>query len=764
MIYKIARAELQTLFYSPIAWLILIIFTVQASMALCNVFEWQITYKSLGYDLSNLSMKMFADRHRGLFMVVQQYLYLYIPLLTMGLMSRELSSGSIKLLYSSPVTNTQIILGKYLSMIFYALVITSILLIFMIFSSFTIGNFDFIGVSAGLLGLFLLICAYAAIGLFMSSLTSYQVVAAIGSLAVLSVLNMVGSMWQDIAFVRDIAYWLSIRGRSSEFINGMIGSEDVLYFLVVISLFLSLSILRLKAIRQKTSLSVSLTRYIGVTFIAVLLGYVSSRPVMMFYFDATRTNQNTLTPNSQKIVAQLKGDLTINTYVNILDKYYYLGLPKGELRDIERFKQYLRFKPDIKLNYIRYYDKANNAGLDKRYPELNDRERMLEYAKTFKLDSNLFKTPTEIRAMENLLPEGNRFVRTLVRESGEKTFLRVFDDMQVTPSEAEITAAFKRLVMDLPEIGFVKGHGERECIKAGDRDYSLFAQERTFRYSLINQGFDYAEVNLDNEVPETINILVIADVKSSLTAAQQSNLDKFITKGGNLLIAGEPDRQSFMNPLVAQFGVEFMPGRLVKPSVNFSPDFIMAYPTPEGAEMMYLLDEMIKEDYVATMPGTTGLKYTEDKGYKVTRLFVTDTTGTWNELETTAFADDTVKMNAAAGEEMLSLLPTAISLSRKVGDKEQKIVILGDADCISNGEISISRKDVSAANYYLIMGAFFWMSDNEVPIDVRRPSPPDTTISMGISGVAATRWFFIGLFPLAMIIFYILLWIRRKGR
>ncbi|OFY44224.1 MAG: ABC transporter [Bacteroidetes bacterium GWF2_40_14] len=764
MIYKIARAELQTLFYSPIAWLILIIFTIQASMALCNVFEWQITYKSLGYDLSNLSMKMFADRHRGLFMVVQQYLYLYIPLLTMGLMSRELSSGSIKLLYSSPVTNTQIILGKYLSMIFYALVITSILLIFMIFSSFTIGNFDFIGVSAGLLGLFLLICAYAAIGLFMSSLTSYQVVAAIGSLAVLSVLNMIGSMWQDIAFVRDIAYWLSIRGRSSEFINGMIGSEDVLYFLVVISLFLSLSILRLKAIRQKTSLSVSLSRYISVSFIAILLGYVSSRPVMMFYFDATRTNQNTLTPNSQKIVAKMKGDLTINTYVNILDKYYYLGLPKGELRDIESFKQYLRFKPDIKMKYIRYYDKVNNPSLVKRYPGLSDRERMLEYAKTFKLDSNLFKTPTEIRAMENLLPEGNRFVRTLVKESGEKTFLRVFDDMQVTPSEAEITAAFKRLVMDLPEIGFVKGHGERECIKAGDRDYSIFAQERTFRYSLINQGFDYAEVNLDNEVPETVNILVIADVKSDLSPIQQSNLNKFIAKGGNLLIAGEPERQSFMNPLIAQFGVEFLPGRLVKPSVNFSPDFIMAKPTPEGAEMMYLLNEMLKKDYITTMPGTTGLKYSEDKGYKVTRLFVTDTTGTWNELETTAFADDSVRMNSTAGEELMSVVPTALSLSRKVGEKEQKIVILGDADCISNAEISISRKDVSAANYYLIMGAFFWMSDNEVPIDVRRPSPPDTTLSMDISDVTTTRWIFIGLFPLAMIIFYILLWIRRKGR
>jgi len=764
MIYKIARTELQTLFYSPIAWLILIIFTIQSSMAFSNVFEWQITYKSLGYDLSNLSMTMFADRHRGMFMIIQQYLYLYIPLLTMGLMSRELSSGSIKLLYSSPVTNTQIILGKYLSMVFYALLITAILLVFMIYSAFTIGHFDFIGVSAGLLGLFLLICAYAAIGLFMSSLTSYQVVAAVGSLAILSVLNFVGTLWQDVAFVRDIAYWLSMSGRSTTFILGMISSEDVLYFIIVICLFLALSILRLKANRQKTSVSVAFTRYIGVSLIAVLLGYASSRPATMVYFDATRTKANTLTPNSQKIVSQMKGKLTINTYNNLLDKYFYLAMPKTELRDIDRFQQYLRFKPDIKLNYIRYYDKVKNPSLDRRYPGMSDRERMIEYAKTFKMDSTRIKTPEEISKIENLQTEGNRFVRTLVRESGEKTFLRVFDDMQVTPSEAEITAAFKRLVMDLPEIGFLKGHGERSCVKFNDKDYSLFAQEKTFRYSLINQGFDYKEVSLDNEIPETVTILVIADMKSELTAEQQINLDKYIAKGGNLLIAGEPGSQNFINPLVSQLGVEFLPGRLVKPSENFSADFIIALPTKEGSDMIYLIDQMLQGDYVATMPSTTALSYSEDKGYKVTELFVTDTIGgTWNEVENKDFVNDT-SITPSAGSITKASIPTAIALDRKVGDKEQRIVVLGDADCISNGEISMMRKDVKAANYNLIMGAFYWMSNNEVPIDIRRPSPPDTKISLDMSGLTVTKWLFMGLLPLAMIIFYILIWIRRKGR
>ena len=765
MTYKIARTELQTLFYSPIAWLILIVFTIQASLAFTNALESLVNAQALEYSFNNISMRIFAHPRHGVFTIVQQYLYLYIPLLTMGLMSKELSSGSIKLLYSSPVSNTQIILGKYLSMIFYSLIIVGILFIFTLYGAFTVENFDLSAVCAGLLGLFLLMCGYAAIGLFMSSLTSYQVVAAIGTLAVLAVLNMVGNMWQDVALVRDIAYWLSIRGRSDEFIRGLICSEDVLYFIIVIALFLSLSILRLKAIRQKHTFSVSFSRYSAAFLIAVVLGYFSSRPALMFYYDATDTNTNTLTPNSQEILKNLKGKITINTYVNILDEYYYYGLPKGELRDMNRFKQYLRFKPDMKMKYFRYYDKANNPSMDKRYPQLNDRERMLEYAKIHRLDSNLFMSPKEIRKIEDLAPEGNRFVRTLVTENGNKTFLRIFDDMSVHPSEAEISAAFKRLGAHLPLVGFIKGQGERSSIRSGDRHYNKFAQEKPFRYSLINQGFDFSEVKLDNEIPKTIDILVLTDMRIPLKPEQKANLDKYIAQGGNILIAGEPGRQEFMNPVIANLGVEFMEGRVVEPSENFPSDFIIALPTAAGANLMYQLKMMRNKDYVLTMPGTTALKYTQDKGFKVTELFVSDTTGlVWNETETTNFTDDTVKLNTTVGELPLTPAVTAITLSRNVGEKEQKIVILGDADCISNGEISIGRSGVNAANYNFIMGAFFWMSNDQVPVDVRRPAPRDNSIHLGISGMIVTKWMLIGFLPLLMIFLYTLIWIRRRGR
>lgn len=326
-IYKIARTELQTLFYSPIAWLILVIFTFQASMAFTNGLAGNVRSQELGYGLYNVTMGVFAG-WRGMFIAMQQYLYLYIPLLTMGLMSRELSSGSIKLLYSSPVTNTQIILGKYLSMMIYNLVLMCILAVYLVFVAITIKSADVPLILSGMLGLYLLVCAYAAIGLFMSSITSYQVVAAMGTLAVLAVLNFVGDMWQDIDFVRDITYWLAINGRTQEFINGLICSEDVLYFVIVVALFLFLSIIRLQSRRQKTTWMTTVGKYGSVIVIAMLLGYMTSRPKLMCFYDTTATKQRTLTPNSQSIVARMDGGLTMTTFVNILEENYWPDWPR----------------------------------------------------------------------------------------------------------------------------------------------------------------------------------------------------------------------------------------------------------------------------------------------------------------------------------------------------------------------------------------------------------------------------------------------------
>ena len=141
-IYKIAKSELGTLFYSPIAWLILVIFVFQIFSCFANLLEYSVNMKTLDQVQGYQSYMLFVIGGFAPYMTIQSTLYLYIPLLTMGLMSREYSSGSIKLLFSSPISSLQIILGKYLSMLIYGLIMMGSVLVLVIVGYFSIKDFD----------------------------------------------------------------------------------------------------------------------------------------------------------------------------------------------------------------------------------------------------------------------------------------------------------------------------------------------------------------------------------------------------------------------------------------------------------------------------------------------------------------------------------------------------------------------------------------------------------------------------------------------
>lgn len=756
-IYNIAKAELQNLFYSPIAWFIIIIFTFQTGMVVGDIFAGYARSVELGYGLYGLTAD-FCKGRGAMFFIVQQYLYLYMPLLTMGLMSREFSSGSIKLYYSSPVTNSQIIMGKYLSMMIYSLLLIGVLAIYAIMGSFLIDNYDWPLVLSGLLGLYLLVCTYAAIGLFMSCLTSYQVVAAVGTLTVLGILNYIGYVWQDIAFVRDLTYWLSISGRSTEFIRGLICSEDFLYFIFVPALFLLLAIVRLSANRQKSPWFHTLGRYVGVVAVIMLLGYVTSRPAARFFYDTTRGKDCTLTPGSQEIIKKVKGGLTITTYTNLLDKNCMIAMPDRINQDLDRFKQYLRFKPEIKMKYVYYYDSVNNPNLERRYLDMTDRERAEKLAKTLGLDFDLFLSPEEIKKQIDLRDEGNHFVRVLERDNGDRSFLRVFDDAERLPSEAEISVAFRLLVERLPRIGFLHGHGERDNNKMGERDYGFFAQYKPFRYSLVNQGLDFTDVTLDQKIPEDIFFVIIADMRKPLSPLESENLDEYIQRGGNLLILGDVKRQDNMNSVTKRLGVEFMSGIVVNEMEGSSPDNLLGFVSSAATELAEQFYRVNGWKRSVLLPGCTSLSYTTDKGFDVIPLLVSDSLKSWNELETTDFINDTLTMNPAIGEVNKPNV-VAVALSREVGEKTQKIIVVGDSDWLSNSVVVNEYM-----NYTFLMGICSWITDNVVPIDVSRPEPIDNTLFLSQKGAKVLKGVLLVGFPVLLLLVAVILSIRRRGR
>ena len=186
--------------------------------------------------------------------------------------------------------------------------------------------------------------------------------------------------------------------------------------MIVIVLFLVLSILRLRAIRQKTPWRISAGKYVAVVVVAVVIGYFSARPSLKWFYDATRTKQQTLTENSQEILNRATGELTMTTYVNCLDEFNWTGEPGNRLYDQRRFEQYSRFKPEIKMKYVYFYDKSQNERLYSLNPGLSDREIMIKLSMAQGLDTSMFLRPEELKQIIDLSSEDNHVVRVLERE------------------------------------------------------------------------------------------------------------------------------------------------------------------------------------------------------------------------------------------------------------------------------------------------------------------------------------------------------------
>ena len=167
---------------------------------------------------------------------------------------------------------------------------------------------------------------------------------------------------------------------------------------------------------------------------------------------------------------------------------------------------------------------------------------------------------------------------------------------------------------------------------------------------------------------------------------------------------------------------------------------------------------------VISMPDAVGLEYTLDKGFNVTEILATDTLA-WNELQTTDFMNEDQRATLDNGSgEIQKKYVTGLALTRKMGEKEQKITILGDADCIANGELSTSRRGVRASNFTLIQSLFFWLSDGEVPIDVRRPAFTDNNLLVEEGDMGLITMSFQWLFPCLILILAMVIWLRRRGR
>jgi ABC-2 type transport system permease protein len=725
-ILRIARLEISILFYSPVAWLVLVIFMVQSGIGFFGMLSGYKEMFLMGEKISNLTFSLFPGMN-GLFDKVLQTLYLYIPLLTMGLMSRETSSGSIKLLLSSPVRIREIVLGKYLAMVFYGLLLLLILVIFSALGITIIQHADVKLICSGLLALFLLTCTYAAIGLFMSCLTHYQVVAAISTLAVFALLRYVGNLGQDITFVRDLTYFLSISGRTEDMLKGLITSRDLIYYLLIIVLFLGLAILLLQSKRASKHWTVFLLKYTVFISCILLAGYLSSRPAWTGFIDMTAQKTRTLTRESQEVAQQIKGPLKITTYVNLLDQHVYTGLPVARNVDLSRFEEYRRFIPQLDMEYVYYYDAANMAGNRNMIYQgditgLSLQQVAEKVADNFELDLNQFLTPAQIRQQIDLRSEDNAFVRVL-SYNGRSSLLRVYNDTKQFPEETEMTAAIKRLVVPAPVIVFISGDNERSSTITGDRSYQLLSNNRKFRKALLNQGFEVMTIDLNRqELPREVSVLVLGDPGKPVGDTAFARIQSYLARGGNMLITGEPEHRQFINPVLQLLGVRLSTGMLVNGNKGNAPDLVQAdwYTGSHAPASSFSIIRQYKG--FVNMPGAAALEADSTRSYRVDTLLTSQATG-WNKKQGFDLSANEVRFEPANGDTKGSF-PTVLALQRSTGPQQQKIIICGDGDFMSN----IALEQARGYNLSFIYGIFSWFTNGDFPVRLLRPAPADDAL------------------------------------
>ena len=244
MIISIALRELRSMFLSPLAWTVLAVIQLILAWSFFTQIDFFFNIQSQLATLPN------APGVTDLvvmptFEVASIILLMVTPLLTMRLISEERRNGSIALLLSSPISMTEIVLGKFTGIVLFMLIFITMISLMPL--SLLMGTeLDLGKLAAGVFALMLLLSAFSAAGLYLSSLTSNPVVAAISTFGLLLLLWIINSNTGDASNTLD---QLSLLGHFAPMLRGLIDTADVAYFILFIATFLLLTIRQLDSQR-----------------------------------------------------------------------------------------------------------------------------------------------------------------------------------------------------------------------------------------------------------------------------------------------------------------------------------------------------------------------------------------------------------------------------------------------------------------------------------------------------------------------------------
>ncbi len=291
--------------------------------------------------------------------------------------------------------------------------------------------------------------------------------------------------------------------------------------------------------------------------------------------------------------------------------------------------------------------------------------------------------------------------------------------------EQHLTQAIQRLQQTHTRwIAGLSGHGERSLIGSANHDLGEFGQ------SLSRQGYQIVEVDLASALafPDNTSLLVIASPLKSLLEGELTQVKRYLASGGNMLLLLEPDNSAPQQPLLEMLEIKQLSGTIVDANVkelgidNPAIALVSSYPAHAATQGFKL---------ISLYPQATALTASQLDDWQLTPLLQTQSRS-WNE---TGPLKGEIQRNQELGE-LSGPLTIGYALLRKEQDREQRIVVIGDGDFLSNSFL------MNAGNQDLGLSLVRWLATDDQMIGIPLNEPQDRELHLSLlhRGVIGLGW------------------------
>jgi ABC-type uncharacterized transport system involved in gliding motility auxiliary subunit len=323
-------------------------------------------------------------------------------------------------------------------------------------------------------------------------------------------------------------------------------------------------------------------------------------------------------------------------------------------------------------------------------------------------------------------------------------------------SETEFSNALLRLSRARERIvAFLEGEGERQPLGKANADLGQFVA------ALADRGLRAVPLPLANtgKVPENADLVVVANPRVALAPAVANELVDYVDRGGNLLWLTEPDENAGLDALADALSIRVLPGTVVDASGSAfglgDPSFVaLAKYPPHAVTRNFLLTTLL--------PQPAALAQLANPAWDV-KPILRSSDKSWNEtghIPKAGEAADTIRQDADAGE-IAGPLDLGFALSRispRPDKKEQRVVVIGDGDFLSNSFLG------NGGNREFGQRVFDWLTGDDDQISVPDKSAPDRALSLTQAQLGAISVVFLVAVPLVLAASGLLIGWRRRRR